>query len=777
MSARRERDLSDNTHRGAVLAALIEEASRNAPPPLETWTSPNVDAEPEIPPGCSPAGVWRTTNQLRVMAQYTRILRDAAESSYFLTGHPTTCVQGLEWFFNFAQPLRALRLEDYQKTNEYLAACARCTGKSLGEACFDVHRNVSKPDRKFTQVLAEQVLPAGQRQYELDVCAYMVAHPGLTYAALPARMQNWRALGLYYPLALASVYMPRLAHWLPDEVHRTDLGAALQGALNALQFPADHDSHFETLKRLAWAWNKDDTGTSDLLSNTLDRLAVLMDVKANSAARPRLSECLRDFAQRIKTGDDAHAQNFDAWHDLRACVEDAMPPSLLSAPLAKPKRDTWGYPRLTLAVAWDGPGSGLPPAVHFAESSLQCIKTEHMAVSSAHTYNPPFVKECMLHQTSQRVQDVLWRLGELATSPEVSACLIQPSAALARLAPHASPAPHLAAQALPEPEHALSRMRPDAKSDPDLQRDYQAFGKAIDSMVPSILTHYYPYPSTILMWRLDTPPRAILYVGDGSDVDPFDRSLHERRKILVNSKVAHRHVGGIVKAPHSSTEEEARSCLRAFAARDLSTHPGNTILLTRLDAEGKRADREPVIPATCTTLAESVACFGLTKPEATSVCNLHESCQWQEDGIDPRYAEKQLAQNGFRYRDWTAVHVGKSTQQSRLACHAVSFECLHSTLLPWIQPDDDVKWVRVSSTLYPDSVTTLQGASLRHAVETRYIHDLRMLPTEGGGRAERCNCEVYTDPGGSVAIAYALQGSPALHFIHFQCDEAAPEED
>jgi len=118
------------------------------------------------------------------------------------------------------------------------------------------------------------------------------------------------------------------------------------------------------------------------------------------------------------------------------------------------------------------------------------------------------------------------------------------------------------------------------------------------------------------------------------------------------------------------------------------------------------------------------------------------------------------------------MHVGKSTQQSRLASHVMSFEYIHTTLLPWIQADNTVKWVRMSSSTYPEIVTTLEeGKTLRQAVESRFLHDLRMLPNEHGLKIERSQCEVYTDPSGAVAIAYAPSGIDALQFVHFSCNE------
>lgn len=773
MASRVHRDLSDNTHRGAVLNTLIQETSKQAPPPLPVWTSPNSDAEPSVVSN-STGVVWKVANNLKVLGQYTRFLTEAVKTNYFLKGAPSTCVQGLEWFFHFAQPVQPLKLDEYQKVNEYLAACAKASGASIKRAAFDMHRNVCKPERNFTQVLVEQHFPGQHTQYELDVCAYMLAQPELTYEAWKTIFPKWRESGLYYPLAIASVYMPHISSWLPAEVHGAHLATAMQKTLDSMQFPANIEDHWTALGDLEDAWKLDTSGSADILSNLLDRLAVLMRVKSNGrGAGCCLQTCLDQFAASTRLSDNMHEQNYFAWHSLKKSIEEGFPPSLLSAPLVKPKRETWGFKRLTLDVELGDVDANRVsvPTVRFAESSLEHITAECATASCAHTYTPPFIKECMLHQTSQRVQDALWRLGELIISPEISSCILEPQAALARWVPTHEDKRNLASQPPPQPAHVLHYM--DTSLPPEqVGEGYSALIRALEGMVPPIVTNYFPHPNTLLMWRLDTPPRAILYVGEGADVDPYATSQHHLPKIMAHAKLQQSDVGGIVKALYNSTEDSVRDCLKSFAADGLSAHASNTCLLMKLDSNGKRVQGEPVTPVTCTTLAESVACFALTKPPNTSNCNLHESCTWKKGGIDPRYAEKQLARNGFRYRDWTAIHVGKSTQQSRLASHVMSFEYIHTTLLPWIQADNTVKWVRMSSSTYPEIVTTLEeGKTLRQAVESRFLHDLRMLPNEHGLKIERSQCEVYTDPSGAVAIAYAPSGIDALQFVHFSCNE------
>jgi len=777
-------DISDNAHRAALLSALVAEASHGAQPPRPAWASPSASAEPDTACKSTPR-VWKLANDLKAMEAYTRTLHALCKDSFFLRGSPATCVEGLEWFHSYAQPAQALSLKQYQDINDYLYACARANHTTPQKACFEVHRNVCRPDRNFTQVLLEQHFPGPFKHYELDVCAYALARPGATYESWLSEFPAWREAGLYYPLALAATFMPNLSHWLPSETHDCRLACALGDCLAHMREPRNAFQQQHSLFMLCDAWRADTTGAAEVLSCTLDRLAVLMGVKSNAESQFSLGVRLDAFADAVPLSDDTHEQNFRAWHSLKSAVESAFPPSLLSAPLVKPKRDTWGFSRLTLSAQ-----TGNPPRLRFAETSLELVKADPSLAGAAHSYSPAFIRECMAHQTSQRVQDVLWRLGEVALSQDVAtcfgapgACLLalgldqqQPGAALGLDQQQPGAALGLDQQQSDQPVACLgARAALQAMGAPERAAEpYARLVEALRSVVPSIYTHFYPSPCSVLMWRLDVPQRAILYVGTSpQDVDPYAQSHHALPKILVNAKVPTQPVGGIVQAPLHATEDSVRHCLRSYAATGLALHPSNTILVAQLDAEGKRAPNQPVAPCTCTTLAESVACFALTRPESVSLCSLGGSSAWQEDGIDPRYAEKQLADNGFRYRDWTAVHAGKCTQQSRLACHVASFDCIHTTYIPWLgAADDGVRWVRASFSALPDGVHTLQGKSLRSAVESRFFHDPRALPTEHGEKVERSQCELYTDPSGSVAIAYCPEGSRQVLFACFDCPSA-----
>jgi hypothetical protein len=146
-------------------------------------------------------------------------------------------------------------------------------------------------------------------------------------------------------------------------------------------------------------------------------------------------------------------------------------------------------------------------------------------------------------------------------------------------------------------------------------------------------------------------------------------------------------------------------------------------------------------------------------------------------GIDPRYAEKQSTANGFRYRDWVAMHASKEgTQHSRLAAHAITLSALHTTKIPWLSGDGGMLWVKVGCTVPPHN-STVFGPTLKRAVEARFLHDMSMLPVaEPGQTVHRANAEVYTEGPGSVSIVYAGAPQPGNRFelMSFEYQDVPP---
>lgn len=764
-------DISNNSARAEVIRDLARAASEGAPSAaLQAWSVPG-DHSPHPTPVVGVGNVWQQLNSLRVMAQYTRILGTMCSEHLFLQGHPTTCVHGLEWFSRLAGPMQMpdkRAHESLVRTLETFRSNQTGQPMSLKQASFEVNSKLCCHDRGMLQLLISYHFPAAAMEYDVDICNYMLSRPGITYAEWLSEFPRRREKGLYYPMVLASMYMPSQEHWLPPAAHSTPLAISFAHCMASLADP--EENHCGELLDLQSAWEEDKTGTAHVLAGTLDRLAVLMGVKSNG--RPGsfdLPAALALFPRSF--GDSMHESNFRAWRELKSAVEKAFPPSLLCSPLVRPKRHTWGYSKLTLQVGCCGD-------VYFAERTLESVPAaSKLQEGGVHHYTPAFAKECLLGQTSHRVQDVLWRLGEVVTSHDVAACMLHPKALSGALQGNAAQC----MQHLSDKSAVMSSMQCSSQQQV-VDPDYLDFTKALDAAVPSVELAQFERTQSVLLWRMDVPSRAIVYLGWPDAVDPYAESQHHLSKALVHSKVPqYPVVGGICLAEERADETAVRGCLKAFAADGLLTHPGNTVLVKADDGSSSDEDQElsgcQVVPIACTTLAESVACFALRPASHLTVCQLGSSCPWKEGGIDPRYAERQQAENGLRFRDWAAMHAGKGgTQQSRLASHVVEFDSIFTTKMPWVLNEADptsVRWVRVASTAKPDS-KTLQGKTLRQAVESRFLHDLRMLPVRGdlgAQRVERSNAEVYSGSDSCVAIAYAPTGQNRLELMAFEVEQ------
>lgn len=754
-----QHDLSDNAARAQMLDRLVARASAHARPvsgPLTPWSIPLAPL-PEEAPSLGVGNVWQTLNQIRILGQYAHLLGALCSAHPFLAGAPETCVLGLEWMSSLLGPLATPSDQERRSVAQLVAICVAHKGVSEGEALFDIHRSMPLYDRAVTRALLQAHFPES-REYEVDVCRCM---PLSDYAGWVRQFPRWRDAGLLYPLAVASLYMPRLADWLPEQCWGNALGHAFIDAVQSM--PAALVTPAPALRRLEQRWAEDTTQTNLLLGHTLDRIAVLMRVKSNGRAGDPggfdLARALGEFPRSF--GESLHDTLWDAWHRLKHSVEGAFPPSLLCAPLVRPARPTWGYATLTLQVCDTG-------AVRFAESELQAVAPPED--SAVHTHTPAFSPACPSFQTAARVQDVLWRTGELLTHPGVALCVLHPSLA-------AAPGPARDPGLVPPPGALLAAMAPGCGPPPSAFLDAMA---RIESAAPPVHTEPAGSRRQLLLWRLDIPNRAIVYVGDAAEagrVDGKGQQHHALPKLLLNCKVPPCNVGGVLAADPADrvTEATLRAALRDFAASDLRGHPANTALI-RIDAADASPDApRQTTPVVHTTLAESVACFALSAPPKVATSRVHQSLAWEEDGIDPRYAERQNAANGFRYRDWVAMHAGRAgTQQSRLAAHAIAFDQLHLTAMPWLC-GDTTRWVHVASTAPPVS-RTLQGHTFRQAVENRFLRDPRLLPVRpGDSPAPLHSAELYAGADGQLAIVYSPGGTDRLELIAFRLADAPPD--
>jgi hypothetical protein len=288
--------------------------------------------------------------------------------------------------------------------------------------------------------------------------------------------------------------------------------------------------------------------------------------------------------------------------------------------------------------------------------------------------------------------------------------------------------------------------------------DSPAFTACIKSLVaclPSVSPESFPTPLSILAWRIDCPPRALLYTGESERVDLLATPPHTLAKTVLTEKIPKRTVSGIsLLSDTGDSMQSLRSCLvHDLVVDGFADHPMHQVS-TRLKPE----------TFTTTTLAEAVAVFACHPPEEHSILRVGESAAWDKDHIDFRYAESQLAANGLRFRDWLTMHRCEAgeMQRCRLASHHVKINELFHTHFP-VSVANGYTWVSVASTL-PTETRVLRHLggrtdldTLKRSVENRFMNDPKLLPTwHPTDTVKQSHMEIYSDEAAcQVAIVYA----------------------
>ncbi len=152
---------------------------------------------------------------------------------------------------------------------------------------------------------------------------------------------------------------------------------------------------------------------------------------------------------------------------------------------------------------------------------------------------------------------------------------------------------------------------------------------------------------------------------------------------------------------------------------------------------------------------------------------------WNEEPIDDRYAERQTASNGVRFRDWATVyHDEHEIQRCRMASHAITCGQVYETHFPLSTPAGN-RWVSVASTVPAETrmLRHMGGNSslevLRRSVDGRFMYDALLLPVRNKGDVvDRAHMELYADPFScQVLLAYApvsMDGSKTIEFMSFR---------
>jgi hypothetical protein len=708
--------------------------------------------------------VWTLVNNIKVFHQYTNLLNEAASlkgpHAAFLGGRAESCVNGMEWFAPLAAGIKPPK--DAPSYRHHVSLW-RASNPGLfcdAEAAFHVHQGYAVEDPEMTRFLVSQ-MKRDAFEYEAAIAGNILRARPASFDEFSREFTQWRKRGLYHTLCLAARHMPQLEKWVPKHLHH-EAGdwEDLLGIFNASSF-CSASRLSDVCERLA----DRSPALSNHICERLDRVAILTRVKSDDSryehfhpesATPSLDDRLAVL--HSPTSDTSpYTHSLLNWEKLKSKLETTFPPSLLCPALAPPNRGVWGYGRLSLRMEGDDEDDLRIHRGRLTWQDRAQTKTQQANAAEAPESGPT------------RLQDILFRIGDVATSPELAHLMLFPESLMQ----------HLEGDSLPPNSSDIAAVCKDRAQVIDLMAagklgrsaDFFACINALTSHLPTVdaVSHPPSSPLRVLAWRLDWPSQAILYGGDDARVDINHTPPHLLPKRLTTDKLPKTTVSSISLIPSDVGPEfeDAHRLLRACVAdtvlgpheEDFSQHP-----LHRVPIKVSPGQTEI---HTTTTLAEAVAVFAGPAPFHLSTVNLHESKPWEEDHIDTRYGERQVGDNGSRFRDWAVVyHDGDKLRRCRLAAHELTMSSLFHTYFPVARQEEQGthhNWVAVASTL-PTETRVLRHMngkteleSLRKSVENRFWNDWKLLPVRQAGDAvDRSNMEVYTDEAAKqVALVYA----------------------
>ena len=751
---------------------LGTQALSTAPQTLHT----KFPHEPPVPPPPSPTlphgSLWSLINHIKVLHQYTSLLSEAASGqgvhSSLLLGRNDTCTvrSHFGWFVPLSAPVDT-DPEGYAEYQKHVDIWRQANPGlySHSEAAYHVHQGYTVEDRNMTRFLVSQLLNSA-KEYEVDIAGNILRARPASYDEFHDQFTNWRRAGLYHALCLAARNMPKAELWVPRScLHEADDWQDLLGEFNSSSF-CSKDRMTAVCESLL--------DRSPILCNhicaMLDHVAILMRIKSNPNS-PTASNCLDDYLHMLQLPVDEtspYTHCLSIWGRLRQILEEAVPPSLMCPSLYPPiTRGAWGYNRLQLGMR-KGKLCIDPGPFQYMDKSVFDFWSRN---SGEKTHEK--TEKC--EKPPDRLYDLLIRMGEAATSPEVAHLMLSPttmSDCLAGKKVDANTLSHFT-----DRNYVIQAMG--QATQPDPANFIESVNKLV-SCLPVVGTRQFPAPKQFLAWRVDLPPRALLYQGKETEIDLACTPPYILPKLSLQDKIANRTVSGIsILAEPTSDPEALHTALQACVAEeilgphaDFADHPHHKVTL-------RVGPGETEVHHT-TTLAEAVSLFTGPKPFRISDVAMHESEPWTEEHIDTRYAERQTADNGIRFRDWATVYQDEhEIQRCRMASHAITCGEVHETHFPLSTPAG-FQWVSVAST-QPAETRMLRHMGgktpmevLRRSVVNRYMHDPKLLPTASKlDKVDPAHMEVYTDhKSEQVLLAYAPIAADgarkAIEFMSFR---------
>jgi hypothetical protein len=727
--------------RRKLCASLGAHAAENTPKlHHDKWlhTAGQHPPSPTLPCG----SLWELVNQIKVLHQYTELVAEAARGrgphAFALYGGPEACVDGLEWMAPLCLPVEAPpSMEDY---HDHIAIwrASNCGDFSDAEAAFHVHQSYIVEDPHMTRFLVSLIMP-GALEYERVIAGNLLRAKPASFDEFQSDLLGWRSACMYHPVCLAAQHMPRAESWVPPRLmHESQDWQELLDEFNQFGFCTGH--------RLAGICEKLADRSPELnnhICGVLDRVAIAMRVKSNHVPSDALAgeavPTLDEFLSRLQFQSDPlspYTHSLKMWGTLKPTLEASLPPSLMCQSMCSFRHDTWTCPVLKLCIVDE-----TSHTLHIHSPPMRWEKKEDCY--------PVRVRAGL---TPDRFQDIIARMGDSASCPEVAHMMLSPDT----LSKYLAGEPH--DELSPLDMHLFNdRSRVLRAMDAGFSGDSPAFTgciKALVACLPSVRAEAFPTPLSVLAWRIDCPPRVILYTGQADRVDLGVTLPHALPKVVIPEKIPKRTVAGIsILSDTGDSMESLRSCIvQDLVGPGFADHPMHQV-----------QPRAKQMSFVTTTLAEAVAVFSCQPPGEHSILRVGESATWDKDHIDDRYAESQIASNGVRFRDWLTVYKdGNDLHRCRLASHHVKVNELFHTHFP-VGEAGGYTWVSVASTL-PTETRVLRHLggktdleTLRRSVENRFMNDPKLLPVwHPTDTVAQSHMEIYADEGAcQVAIVYA----------------------
>ena len=229
---------------------------------------------------------------------------------------------------------------------------------------------------------------------------------------------------------------------------------------------------------------------------------------------------------------------------------------------------------------------------------------------------------------NQRLQEILTRLGEICLSPELAHAMLFPNHALAHQACLTTaldfPEPHRLA--CHDPATVLASMLDDSTTGTLTAQSTKFLAKFEDSCLPKPTLTTFRQPLHVCAWRLESPGRACLFVGqhppDASKIDPATLVPHRLSKALLDERSKRPTPSRIHLLPADDISPTSiRQSLLHYAQTALTPHQ------ERIGTTQFALD---------TTLEEAIACLIHSPASNHSQIELNQSPPWDKNHIDAR---------------------------------------------------------------------------------------------------------------------------------------------